>query len=187
MTGEAVGRNDPCRCGSGRKYKKCCLARDQAEAPKVVEPPDPLEMALQADHEYVQSRTLQMPAGITEAEARKRLERLNAASKAAREALDGGRIDEAERLSDWLRSEYPDQIDGYEMRAVVRVQQKRWAEAADGFDEAAAVASKNPDEFGLEFIEGLRHDAAHARAHAQGQPGSSDVQSPDSHAHGHWI
>ncbi len=23
------GRNDPCYCGSGRKYKKCCLAKDQ--------------------------------------------------------------------------------------------------------------------------------------------------------------
>ncbi|TCH99135.1 hypothetical protein EJV46_09615 [Roseococcus sp. SYP-B2431] len=22
-----VGRNDPCPCGSGRKAKKCCLAR----------------------------------------------------------------------------------------------------------------------------------------------------------------
>jgi hypothetical protein len=21
-----IGRNDPCPCGSGRKYKKCCLA-----------------------------------------------------------------------------------------------------------------------------------------------------------------
>jgi preprotein translocase subunit SecA len=21
---EAVGRNDPCPCGSGKKYKKCC-------------------------------------------------------------------------------------------------------------------------------------------------------------------
>jgi len=23
-----VGRNDPCPCGSGKKYKKCCLGRD---------------------------------------------------------------------------------------------------------------------------------------------------------------
>ena len=23
----AVGRNDPCPCGSGRKFKKCCMAR----------------------------------------------------------------------------------------------------------------------------------------------------------------
>lgn len=27
---EGIGRNDPCICGSGRKYKKCCGARDRA-------------------------------------------------------------------------------------------------------------------------------------------------------------
>ncbi len=27
-----TGRNDPCPCGSGKKYKKCCLARDQEAA-----------------------------------------------------------------------------------------------------------------------------------------------------------
>jgi preprotein translocase subunit SecA len=26
-TGEKVGRNDPCPCGSGKKYKKCCYLR----------------------------------------------------------------------------------------------------------------------------------------------------------------
>jgi len=26
---EKVGRNDPCPCGSGRKFKKCCLGKDQ--------------------------------------------------------------------------------------------------------------------------------------------------------------
>ena len=26
-----LGRNDPCHCGSGKKYKKCHLAEDQAE------------------------------------------------------------------------------------------------------------------------------------------------------------
>jgi uncharacterized protein len=24
---EKVGRNDPCPCGSGKKYKKCCLGK----------------------------------------------------------------------------------------------------------------------------------------------------------------
>jgi len=28
--GEKVGRNDPCPCGSGKKYKKCCLAKERA-------------------------------------------------------------------------------------------------------------------------------------------------------------
>lgn len=43
-----IGRNDPCHCGSGNKYKKCCIAKDtaaheaelaaQAEARKNAEP-----------------------------------------------------------------------------------------------------------------------------------------------------
>lgn len=27
---QGVGRNDPCYCGSGKKYKKCCLTKDEA-------------------------------------------------------------------------------------------------------------------------------------------------------------
>lgn len=27
-----LGRNEPCHCGSGLKYKKCCLAKDDNEA-----------------------------------------------------------------------------------------------------------------------------------------------------------
>src|SRR4030067_843546 len=29
-----LGRNDPCHCGSGKKYKKCCLAADEQRARK---------------------------------------------------------------------------------------------------------------------------------------------------------
>jgi len=31
-----LGRNDPCHCGSGKKYKKCYLPRDEAARPRVV-------------------------------------------------------------------------------------------------------------------------------------------------------
>ena len=27
-----VGRNDPCPCGSGKKYKNCCMRKDMGEA-----------------------------------------------------------------------------------------------------------------------------------------------------------
>lgn len=27
-----IGRNDPCPCGSGRKFKRCCLGRDSIRA-----------------------------------------------------------------------------------------------------------------------------------------------------------
>jgi len=36
-----VGRNDPCPCGSGQKYKKCCLHK--------AEPASPFESALEVD------------------------------------------------------------------------------------------------------------------------------------------
>ncbi|MGH2436334.1 MAG: SEC-C metal-binding domain-containing protein [bacterium] len=32
QTGARPGRNEPCRCGSGRKYKHCCLEKDDREA-----------------------------------------------------------------------------------------------------------------------------------------------------------
>ena len=28
---KTVGPNDPCPCGSGKKYKKCCMQKDKAE------------------------------------------------------------------------------------------------------------------------------------------------------------
>jgi SEC-C motif len=31
-TSARPGRNEPCLCGSGRKYKHCCLAKDDALA-----------------------------------------------------------------------------------------------------------------------------------------------------------
>jgi hypothetical protein len=32
MVSSPLGRNDPCHCGSGRKYKQCCLAKDEGAA-----------------------------------------------------------------------------------------------------------------------------------------------------------
>lgn len=28
VVGPKTGRNDPCACGSGKKYKKCCLLKE---------------------------------------------------------------------------------------------------------------------------------------------------------------
>jgi len=32
VQGQKVGRNAPCPCGSGKKYKKCCLGKDETES-----------------------------------------------------------------------------------------------------------------------------------------------------------
>ena len=32
MNGKLISRNDPCPCGSGKKYKKCCFDRDRGSS-----------------------------------------------------------------------------------------------------------------------------------------------------------
>jgi preprotein translocase subunit SecA len=36
---DSVGRNDPCPCGSGKKYKQCCLRKDSQQSPPVAAAP----------------------------------------------------------------------------------------------------------------------------------------------------
>ena len=51
---KTIGRNDPCHCGSGKKYKSCCLDKDEAvarvarakaEAEAPLHAPDPVKSA----------------------------------------------------------------------------------------------------------------------------------------------
>lgn len=46
----SIGRNDPCPCGSGKKYKKCCLALAEFK-PLVLSPKERAEILGQADLE----------------------------------------------------------------------------------------------------------------------------------------
>jgi hypothetical protein len=52
----SVGRNDPCPCGSGKKFKKCCLDKEQqAKPPSVLHRIDP-ELDWRADAESAVGR-----------------------------------------------------------------------------------------------------------------------------------
>ncbi len=55
------GRNDPCPCGSGRKYKKCCILKDEADRPRHVteETPNPFIAELRPDVDKAVDRLLQ--------------------------------------------------------------------------------------------------------------------------------
>ena len=47
-----VGRNDPCPCGSGKKYKRCCMPLDIAEAERarVAQPSIPIMVRAALEH-----------------------------------------------------------------------------------------------------------------------------------------
>jgi tetratricopeptide (TPR) repeat protein len=53
------GRNEPCPCGSGKKYKKCCLPREQAQRPRAPEPEEPFVAELRPDVDEAVDRAMQ--------------------------------------------------------------------------------------------------------------------------------
>ena len=53
-----IGRNHPCPCGSGKKYKHCCLPAQQAGAP--ISPANQMKVSLMAAIETVQGRAAAM-------------------------------------------------------------------------------------------------------------------------------
>ena len=55
-TAASLGRNYPCHCGSGKKYKLCCLRKDEAaereeqtKAAAEATPPPPAEQSAEPD------------------------------------------------------------------------------------------------------------------------------------------
>jgi len=111
-----IGRNAPCPCGSGKKYKKCCLS---------------LHETSRSQQDYV----LYPSADIDE------LDRL---SNSVVQFIEKGRLDEAEKVSHDLLSRYPDQIDGLDRLAMVYDARGDRKKAAEYYRKAGEFAKNNP-------------------------------------------
>ena len=100
-----IGRNDPCPCGSGQKYKRCCLPRDEAAAAA--------ERAA-ADRAARLGRDAQQSA--PDAAISVDDDGLDDASNVVIDLIDAGRLDEAEHAAQHLLAHYPDVHDGLYLR-----------------------------------------------------------------------
>jgi tetratricopeptide (TPR) repeat protein len=124
-----IGRNDPCPCQSGKKYKKCCLAADQARASE----------KLRADE---QRNSVQRPEPAAVARALAPIlalgddDGLDDLSNSAVDLADGSRFDEALAVCARLLAEYPDDVDGLERSAMVHAKMGHHALAADFYRRA---------------------------------------------------
>jgi len=127
MPKNAPGRNDPCPCGSGKKYKKCCIDKE------------PVARAPAPDRSAWESYPLAEQAKIAQ-----EVQRLDDLSNGAMEAIEGKRYDEAERLCADLVREYPLMIDGHDRSGLLREAQGRFQEAADHYAKALALIEEDP-------------------------------------------
>ncbi len=123
-----IGRNAPCSCGSGKKYKQCCLAADEKaradSRPPVVPKPSLRSPWLGCDHNHGDD-----PIDYGE------LEQL---SNRVPDLLDEGRVDEAEKVCHELLSRFPEVADGIERLGHVHEVRGDLATAAAHYRKAAA-------------------------------------------------
>lgn len=93
-----IGRNDPCSCGSGKKYKRCCLAVDQVAQTAARAPLDPESSRV----------TPTIDLGDCDYDELARL------SNRVPELIDQGCLDEAEKVCHELLQRFPGVSDGVE-------------------------------------------------------------------------
>ena len=125
-----VGRNQPCPCGSGNKYKRCCLRKDEIQ-----NRPSPAIGAHAA------------PPGFHFA-----LEPIDILSNSVPDLINDKRYDDADQACDQLRREYPDVVDGWFRQAMVHEARGNRRLAADYYREAAKMAQQQ-DGFGSETVQ----------------------------------
>lgn len=113
-----VGRNAPCPCGSGKKYKKCCL---------------PLHQEADRDDEG-------MPRPQVVDVLFDDPDDLDDLSNSVVDLIEEGRLEEAEARCRELKERYPDQVDWMERLAMIHEAREDPRQAAAYYRKAAAFA-----------------------------------------------
>jgi tetratricopeptide (TPR) repeat protein len=116
-----AGRNEPCPCGSGKKYKRCCLGKDQAVEREA------LAAARQASHDD------------------ERYDELADASNAVLDLVDAGRLDDAEAAAHNLLQRFPDVHDGYARLGLIHEIRGNTELAIEYYRKVIAFARDHPD------------------------------------------
>jgi tetratricopeptide (TPR) repeat protein len=102
-----TGRNDPCHCGSGKKYKRCCLEKDNAVAAAAAETKQ--QASLERAKNFLGAVAEQMGPD----------DGLDEASNAVVDMVHAGKFDEAEAAAQELLVRYPEVHDGYDRLGMV--------------------------------------------------------------------
>jgi len=126
-----AGRNDPCACGSGKKYKKCCMANDEAAA-RAARPAPPAAAP---------ARLLSLASYFQGEDG---LDELTEASNAVVDMVHAGNLDAAEQAAHDLLVRFPDVHDGYDRLGMICEARGDHRQAADYYRKAIGVIRNYP-------------------------------------------
>jgi TolA-binding protein len=136
-----TGRNDPCHCGSGQKYKRCCLEKDQAAQSTVLAAQAAVAAAKQAEFKAEMARAAfeQEPDELTEA------------SNAAVDLVHAGKLDEAEKAARDLIVRFPEVHDGHDRLGMVYEARGEKKLAADCYRKVVEFIRAHPQQYDPDF------------------------------------
>ncbi|QTA78402.1 Sec-C motif-containing protein, tetratricopeptide repeat-containing [Desulfonema limicola] len=125
-----ISRNAPCNCGSGKKYKKCCLLRKEAES---------------LEQRKIMKQNIQK-VYIEEDD-------LDDLSNSVMDLINSGKFDEAEAVCNDLMQRYPDQVDGIDRLASVYEARGENEKAVEYYLKTVEFMRSNPgfDEEGINW------------------------------------
>ncbi len=127
-----IGRNDLCHCNSGKKYKKCCMASDEAAA-LAARPVQPAATPVRLPSVASFFQEISEPDELTEA------------SNAVVDMVHAGNLDAAEAAAHDLLARFPDVHDGYDRLGMVYEARGDHRQAADYYRKVIDVIRSHPD------------------------------------------
>jgi tetratricopeptide (TPR) repeat protein len=132
-----TGRNDPCPCGSSKKYKRCCLQKDEAASLAKSD----------AAREAARSRARAVLDALADDDE------LDTLSNAAVDLVRAGKLDEAEAAARDLLARFPEVHDGYDRLGMVYEARGDMKQAALYYRKVADFIRQRPGDYDLELAD----------------------------------
>ena len=126
-----IGRNDLCPCGSGNKYKRCCLGAPPLTRTTVTT-----------------SEGASQPSQIELCDCC--VDDLNDRADHVLDELLAGHVDQAEALCQTFLRDFPAQAEGLDLLSMILEQRGQRQQALDLLRQASAIAHAHPDEYDRE-------------------------------------
>ncbi len=138
-----TGRNEPCPCGSGKKYKHCCMVQDQAAQ----------HLTLAAQSARLEEQSAQHSANMRAFKASLyESDQLDQDSNAVVGLIHAGRLDEAEAAARELLVRYPEVHDGHDRLGMVYEARGLNREAAQCYRQVVEFMRAAPEHHAPELV-----------------------------------
>ena len=139
-----TGRNDPCPCGSGKKYKHCCLRNDEAAASAAL-----AELAAARAAQDSHRHHSHVGCDFCDHEE----DELTHDSNAVIDLIKAGELDQAEAAARELLVRYPEVHDGYDRLGMVYEARGDQKQAADCYRQVIDFVRSHPDQYEPQFAD----------------------------------